>query len=66
MMVTERGGEEEGQGEDESSKLCVEEEDGSHGCCMLLMLSSFELGLSLRSLTCSWVKELKILREVAL
>ena len=67
MVVTERGGEEEGQGEDESCKLCVEEDDGSHGCCMLLMLS-LELGLiSLWSLTCSWVKELKLrLREVAL
>jgi len=54
-VVTERGGEEEGQGEDESCKLCVEEDDGSHGCCMLLMLS-LELGLiSLRSLLRTWI-----------
>jgi hypothetical protein len=45
-MVTERGGEEEGQGEDESCKLFLEGDDGSHGCCMLML--SFELGLSLR------------------
>lgn len=30
-MVTERGGEKKGQGEDEGCKLCVDE-DRSHGC----------------------------------